>query len=317
MSNRPLVTMGETMGLLTATGEGPLRHQRTMELGVGGAESNVAIGAARLGAPAVWAGRVGDDEIGRLVLATLRAEGVDTRAARVDTEAPTGLMLKVRRTVVDRRVTYYRRGSAGSRLSPEDIPESLVLGAAVLHVTGITPALSASARDAVHDAVGCARRNGVPVSLDVNYRAGLWPPHQARSCLAELARRADVLFAGEDEAALLGASGDPVALAAQLSAPGPAEVVIKRGALGAYALADGTAYETAAIPTTVVDPVGAGDAFVAGYLAERMAGAPMTQRLRTAAICGSAACAVRGDWEGAPERAELERFAGTDTEVQR
>ncbi|UXY32235.1 sugar kinase [Streptomyces sp. HUAS TT20] len=317
MSNRPLVTLGETMGLLTTTGEGPLRHQRTLELGTGGAESNVAIGAARLGVPAVWIGRVGDDEIGRLVLASLRAEGVDTSAVRMDAGAPTGLMLKTRRTLVDRRVTYYRRGSAGSRLAPEDVPESLVLGAALLHVTGITPALSASARKAVEHAVRLARENGVPVSLDVNYRATLWPRHEARSCLAELVRQADVLFAGEDEAALLVASGDHVALAAQLSALGPAEVVIKRGPYGAYSLAHGTAHETAAIPTTVVDPVGAGDAFVAGYLAERITGTAVPQSLRTAAICGAAACAVRGDWEGAPERAELERLACTDTEVQR
>ncbi|GAA0904060.1 sugar kinase [Streptomyces thermoalcalitolerans] len=320
MSNRPprpLVTLGETMGLLTTTGEGPLRHQRVLELGTGGAESNVAIGAARLGVPAAWIGRVGDDEIGRLVLASLRAEGVDTSAVRVDAQAPTGLMLKIRRTPVDRRVLYYRHGSAGSRLSPEDVPESLVLDAAVLHVTGITPALSASAREAVEYAVGLARGNGVPVSLDVNYRATLWSRHEARSCLAALARQADVLFAGEDEAALLGARGDHVALAAHLAALGPAEVVIKRGPHGAYVLADGTAHETAAIPTTVVDPVGAGDAFVAGYLAERITGTPVPQSLRTAAICGAAACAVRGDWEGAPERAELERLARTDAEVQR
>ncbi|MFI1161913.1 sugar kinase [Streptomyces sioyaensis] len=317
MSNRPLVTLGETMGLLTATGEGPLRHQRSLELGTGGAESNVAIGAARLGVPTAWIGRVGDDEIGKLVLASLRAEGVDTTAVHVDPGAPTGLMLKARRTVVDRRVTYYRRGSAGSRLSPEDVNEPLVLGAALLHVTGITPALSASARDAVEHAVRLARENGVPVSLDVNYRATLWSRHEAQSCLAGLARQADVLFAGEDEAALLGATGDHVALAAQLARLGPAEVVVKRGRYGAYALVDGTAHETAAIPTTVVDPVGAGDAFVAGYLAERILGAPLPDRLRTAATCGAAACAVRGDWEGGPERAELERLAHADAEVQR
>ncbi|MFD1660644.1 sugar kinase [Streptomyces caeni] len=317
MSDRPLVTLGETMGLLTTTGEGPLRHQRTLELGTGGAESNVAIGAARLGAPAAWIGRVGDDEIGRLVLASLRAEGVDTSAVREDAGAPTGLMLKTRRTAVDRRVTYYRRGSAGSRLSPEDVGESLVLGAAVLHVTGITPALSASARDAVEYAVRLARENGVPVSLDVNYRATLWSRHEARSCLVPLARQADVLFAGEDEAALLGACGDHAALATGLARLGPSEVVVKRGPHGAYALADGVAHATAAIPTTVIDPVGAGDAFVAGYLAERIAGAPMARRLRTAAICGAAACAVRGDWEGAPERSELERLAQAGAEVQR
>ncbi|TQK51249.1 2-dehydro-3-deoxygluconokinase [Streptomyces sp. SLBN-118] len=317
MSIRPLVTMGETMALLTATGEGPLRHQRTLELGTGGAESNVAIGVSRLGVPAAWIGRVGDDEFGRLVLATLRAENIDTGAVCTDPTAPTGLMLKERRTLIDRRVSYYRRGSAGSYLAPEDVSEHVVAGAALLHVTGITPALSPTAHEAVLRAIRIARRHDVPVSFDVNYRSALWSPQEAHSCLLALARDADVLFAGEDEAALLGATGDHAAMAAHLGAFGPTEVVIKRGAHGAYAIADGTVHEVAAVPTTVVDPVGAGDAFVAGYLAERLAGAPVPQRLQTAAICGAAACAVRGDWEGSPRRAELNRLAQLEMEVQR
>jgi 2-dehydro-3-deoxygluconokinase len=317
MSDRPLVTLGETMGLLAATGEGPLRHQRMLELGTGGAESNVAIGASRLGTPTAWIGRVGDDELGRLVLATLRAENVGTSAARLDTQAPTGLMLKERRTVTARRVSYYRRYSAGSRLSPEDVPESLVAGAALMHITGITPALSATARDAVLEAVGLAGRHGVPVSLDINYRSALWSREEAASCLVPLARKADVLFAGEDEAALLGVTGEHASMAEQLASIGPSEVVIKRGSRGAHAYAEGKAHDVAPVPTTVVDPVGAGDAFVAGYLAERLAGAPVPGRLRTGAVCGAAACAVRGDWEGAPARAELGRLAEADAEVQR
>jgi len=146
---RALVTLGETMALFTADRVGPLRHATTMRVGIAGAESNVAIGVRRLGHPAAWIGRVGSDELGQLVLGRLRAERVEVDAAVVDPEAPTGLMVKEHRTADLARVVYYRRGSAGSRLAPGDLDEARIRGARVLHLTGITPALSASARSDV------------------------------------------------------------------------------------------------------------------------------------------------------------------------
>jgi len=198
-----LVTFGETMASLAAVDVGPLRHQPHLHLHIGGAESNVAIAVRRLGGPATWIGRVGDDELGELVLAQIRAEGVDVGHAVVDAGAPTGLMIKSRRTATVTRVAYYRSGSAGSRLAPSDVPADVVRGAGVLHVTGITPALSASAREATFAAVEEARAARVPVTLDVNHRAALWGADEAASVLTDLAARVDVLFAGEDEAELL------------------------------------------------------------------------------------------------------------------
>ncbi len=295
-----LFTFGETMGLVAADDIGPLEYARSFSLRIGGAESNVAVGVARLGGTATWLGRVGPDATGDLIERRLRAEGVRTRAIR--DEAFTGLMVRHRRTGAVTHVDYHRAGSAGSRLVTTDIPVTELQAAAILHVTGITPALSDTARAAVFHAVETARAAGVPVSVDVNYRSKLWSRFDAAPVLRDLVSRADVVFSGPDEAALF--LGDEPPLEG-LAALGPAEVVVKDGARGCTALIDGERHAVPALPVTVVDPVGAGDAFVAGYLAERMAGAGPAARLRTAIAAGAFAVTVPGDCEGLARRDDL------------
>lgn len=309
-----VLTLGETMMLLSSTGIGPLRHARELAVGIAGAESNVAIGVARLGVAARWIGRVGDDEPGRLIASSLRGEGVDTRAL-VDPDAPTGLMLKEFRTSTSTRVSYYRSASAGSRLRPDDLDPDLFRGVGVLHISGITPALSSSAAAAVHAAVDLAKEAGAVISFDVNFRSRLWPAQAASAALKPLARRSDILFAGDDEAPLLTEVGDD-ALAA-LAALGPTEVLLKRGARGASALIDGQRIEAPVHRVTAIDPVGAGDAFAAGYLAARCRGADPAERVEIAAATGAFAVTVRGDWEGAPSWAELEMLRAADGDVAR
>ena len=300
-----LVTLGETMALLTAEQPGPLAHVSAMALGIGGSESNVAIGVQRLGGNAVWCGRVGADALGQLVQREIRAEGVTVRITE-DPAAPTGLMLKERRTVSTQKVSYYRAGSAGSRFSPVDLDPLLIAGASVLHVSGITPALSGSAAAGVRQAMEMAREQGVTVSFDLNYRANLWSAAAAGQSYRALIPLADVVFAGDEEAAVaVGSAEDPVELAERLASLGPAQAVIKLGSEGAVAWIDGEIFHQGAVPVQPVDTVGAGDAFVAGYLAELMAGRAPAQRLELAAKTGAFACLAFGDWEGLPRREEL------------
>lgn len=307
-----VLTLGETMVLLCAPGIGPLRHARSLDVAIGGAESNVAVGLTRLGVRTAWIGRVGDDEFGRLVRGTLAGEGVDVSYAFTDPAAPTGLMVKARRTSAATEVNYYRAGSAGSRLSPDDLPAGLAGKVRLLHLTGITPALSESAYDTV-EAVLAASGGAVPVSLDLNYRQALWSPPVAAPVLRGLVERCDVLFATEAEARLVlgdprgpsGLSASPRELGYALAALGPSQVVVKRGARGAVAVVDGVAYDAPVHRVDAVDPVGAGDAFAAGYLAELLAGADVPARLATAAAAGAFAVTVHGDWEGLPRRDEL------------
>lgn len=305
MSAPYVVTIGETMALLTAEHPGPLAHVSSMGLGIGGSESNVAIGIQRLGGSAVWCGRIGADSLGQLVRREIRAEGVAVRATD-DPVAPTGLMLKERRTMSTQKVNYYRAGSAGSRLEPDDVDSSLIMKASILHVSGVTPALSLSAAKTIRHAIDIARSAGVTVSFDLNYRANLWTAKDAGDCYRELVPLTDVVFAGDEEAALaVGSAGGPTELARRLAGLGPSQAIIKLGSEGATASIDGEIYHQAAVPIEPVDTVGAGDAFVAGYLAELIIGKSPSQRLELAAQTGAFACLAYGDWEGLPTRAEL------------
>jgi 2-dehydro-3-deoxygluconokinase len=310
-----LVTLGEQMGQVRADEEGPLRAGSPARLSVCGAEATVAIGVRRLGFPATYLGRVGDDAFGRMGIEVLQAEGVDVGHIVRDPAAPTGLLIRNRRTADRTVVEYLRAGSAGSRLAPADVDADVVASADVLHVTGITPALGSSSADAVLHAVSVARAAGVPVSLDVNHRARLWPsadPHWLR----ELVSAATVVFGSPHELALLAPGQDADASPAQLlqgvASRGPREVVLKQGSAGATSLVDGELQAVKAHRVTVVDVVGAGDAFVAGYLAARLENRPPLERLRLGALVGAFAVGVRGDWEGLPRRAELALFEHAD-----
>ncbi|GAA1214758.1 sugar kinase [Kitasatospora nipponensis] len=300
------VTVGETMAALRATG--PIRLGAPMRLSVAGAEANVAIGLARLGHRAGWVGRVGDDEFGALVLRTLRAEQVDVSHARVDGDGrPTGLLAREDRIADLAQVAYYRAGSAGSALRTADVLPALNPGVRVLHLTGITPALSPGAAEAVRTAAARARELGITVCLDVNYRARLWSPARARTALLPLARLADVLVASADELHLVGedpALPEQEAVAA-LIAQGRREVVITRGGDGASAITAHGTLDTPARRVPVVDVVGAGEAFVAGYLSGLLDGLDIAQRLHRAATTGAFSVATRGDWEGLPTRRDL------------
>jgi 2-dehydro-3-deoxygluconokinase len=263
------------------------------------------VGLQRLGVQTVWCGRVGDDSLGQLVEREIRAEGIDARIT-VDPSASTGLMIKERRTPATQRVSYYRAGSAGSRITPDDIDYQLLAGAGLLHVSGITPALSDQAEATLRYAVAAARAEGVPVSFDLNYRANLWSREAARSVYLDIIALSDIVFAGDDEAAIaVGDASTPEELARRIAALGPSQAVIKLGTAGALALVDGELFHQDAVPVDAVDTVGAGDAFVAGYLAEFAVARSVAERLRTAAATGAFACLVPGDWEGFPRRNEL------------
>jgi 2-dehydro-3-deoxygluconokinase len=310
-----VVTLGETMGLLRAASIGSLEHVSDFDLRIGGAESNVAIGVARLGRPAVWMGRVGDDGVGRRVLRELRAEGVTVDAV-VDPEARTGLMLKETPTAGRTRVSYYRAGSAGSRIGIDDLDYDAIETAGVLHVTGITLALSESAEQAVFAAIGAAVAAGVPVSFDVNHRPALWGDRDPAPLYRRVAERSAIVFAGADEAALLVGAGSPEQLAARIADLGPAQAIVKLGEDGCVASIDGETLSAPAEKITPLDTVGAGDAFVAGYLVALLDDLAPADRLRQGARCGAFACLGPGDWESLPRRADLDAFGAGDPVIR-
>lgn len=320
-----VLTLGETMALLSLPEHGRIGAGTPLSIGIGGAESNVAIAVARLGVGSTWVGRIGDDDFGSMIVRQLLGEGVQVIARR-DPRARTGLMVKEHRRGQPSRVRYYRVGSAGSRFSISDLDEQAVAAAGILHVSGITPALGDEPAAAVHRAIDVARSASTLVSFDVNYRSTLWPAERARESLSEIAARADVVFAGFEEAALLLGVNDeqpdegPWAaartLAAQLAEITAAQIVLKLGRFGALALQDGTFERMEAFPTEVVDPVGAGDAFVGGYLASLARGRDTRECLETGARLGALVCSVPGDWEGLLDWEGGATFCGAEDVVR-
>ncbi len=297
-----VLTVGESMVAFRAAG--PVAHGGTQVTRVAGAESNVAVGLARLGHSVAWAGRVGADTFGRVILRELRAEGIDTGHAVVDPSRPTGLMFVEQRTADLTRVEYRRSGSAGSALRREDIEAALDAGPRLVHLTGITPALSASARDAVRWTAEHAGAAGTLVSLDVNFRSRLWSRDQAREVLAPLAGHAAYVIASEDELDLV-ADGSEEEAAADLLGRGARAVVVKRGPRGATVHTRAGRVDASVLPVTAVDPIGAGDAFSAGYLSGVLDGLEPAECLRRGVTTGAFVVSVHGDWDGAPTRDEL------------
>ena len=297
-----LVTLGETMAALAPDRIGPLRLARRLGLSIAGSETTVAIGLRRLGHSAAWISRLGDDEFGALVRSTLQAEGVEVHAP-ADHEAPTGLMLKERRTAEIRRAHYYRTGSAASRLTPADLPPGLVESARILHAGAITLALSDHAAATVAEAIHRARF----VSFGANFRSKLWSADAFRDSVLELLPSVNVLFASADEARTLlrDTESPPTALAAALHDAGPDAVVLTMGADGTVSADHDGIHQVPAVKVAETDPFGAGDSFVAGYLAAVLNGADATTRLRIASNVAAFSVSADGDWEGLPTAAEL------------
>ncbi|NEC20307.1 sugar kinase [Streptomyces parvus] len=296
-----VLTIGEAMASVRT--RALLRLGGAAQLSVAGSESNVAIGLARLGHEVSWVGVVGEDQPGELIRRTLRAEGVGTGFVRSAQDAFTGFIAFDQPTHDITRVSYHRAGSAGSTLTAAECVAALTAASPeLLHLTGITPALSATAREATVAAARAAHGAGVRVALDVNHRARLWSRADAAATLRELLPWVHTVFASEDELDLLSPAEHP---APDLLARGVAEVVVTAGANGARChTPEGSLYRPA-LPVTVVDSIGAGDAFVSGYLSGVLDGLSPDLRLGRAAAAGAFCVGAHGDWEALPRREDL------------
>ncbi|MEV6172567.1 sugar kinase [Streptomyces sp. NPDC051954] len=301
----PVVCIGETMAALAPDPPIPLLNAEHLRLSVAGAESNVAMYLADHGISATWLSAVGDDPLGRRVRATVAAAGADVSHVRTDPHRPTGLLVKDPGPA-GTRVHYYRAGSAASALGPDALDSPCVRTASLVHLTGITPALSDSCRELVTRALDTpADERPYAVSFDVNHRPALWPDGTAPSVLRRLADRADIVFVGLDEAQDLWGE-DLTAAGIRALLPRPRILVVKDGANTATALTEEAVYTVPALRTTVVEAVGAGDAFAAGFLAGLLRGATAERALRLGHITAVSALEVTGDHGPLPEEKERE-----------
>jgi len=298
-----VVTFGESMALFMPTGTKGIAYSNQFERLFGGAESNVAIGLARLGHKVGWCGSLGADPFGKIIAKTLRSEGIDVSRVHFSKNASTGLMF--REVVAGKSsVYYYRRDSAASRMTPANLDPAYVGQARILHITGITAALSESCRDTLRVAIRIAKAQGVKICFDPNLRLKLWSIDEARPVLLELAEQADYFLPGLDELKLLYQTEDFDTIIARLKAL-PGVAVVKGGEDCTYLLEAG---EVHSIPyfraPHIVDTVGAGDGFCAGFIAGIVRGESLLEAVRLGNLIGSMVIQMEGDWEALPTAEE-------------
>lgn len=303
-----VIGLGESLIQLNAVTKGPLRHVNYFERHVAGAETNVVVCARRLGVSSGLITRVGDDEFGKCIINWVRGEGVDVSQVVVDPEAPTGIYFVQRGFPIPgkSRMFYYRKGSAGSRLSPSDVNPEYVSSAKIIHLTGITPALSETARAAVEKAIDIAVSSDVKISFDTNIRPVLWKSSEdAVKTLTPMIKKATFLFTDTNDASLLLGMSDLDEAAKALFSFGVEVVVFKMGEKGAVAVTKKEKAHAEALPVQVEDPIGAGDAFAGTFIASWLKNLPLTECLRRASIAGSLVVTVRGDQECLPSEEDL------------
>ncbi len=315
MVDYDLVTFGETMiRLSTPTGH-RLETTAALDIGIGGAESNVAIALARLGRRVAWTSVLPRNPFGARIAAELRRHGVDDRHIRWCDHGRVGVYyLDMGTPPRPTHVIYDRAQSAIAQCDVDEIDTALASRARLVHLTGITPALSASCAETARRFVERAHSDGIPLSFDVNYRARLWSPQQAATTLEPFCSAATILFCGRNDARLLwDITGDGETVVRELSRRfGAATTVLTLGDEGAIALTqDGDLYQEMPASVQVVDKVGAGDALAAGFIHGYLDG-DIARALRLGVTLASLKMTIHGDLTIINDR-ELEEWASVAT----
>ncbi|WP_291652644.1 sugar kinase [Clostridium sp.] len=305
-----VLLFGEAMALFTAKVEGDLESVDLFGKSVAGAELNVCIGLVRLGHIAKYITRLGDDPLGLYIKKFIDKEKIGTEFITFDTINKTGLMLKSKVSNGDPVTAYYRKGSAFSNITLEDIDKISFDGVELLHVTGIPPAVSLSCREATYRLMERAKEKGVYVTFDPNLRPALWESEEVMvRVINDLAKKCDLILPGVAEGLVLTGSGDVEKIADFYQNIGIKEVIIKNGNKGAYVRSGDDSFTVPGFKVEkVVDTVGAGDGFAAGVLSGKLEGLS----IKECAIRGNAIGAIQvtysSDNDGLPTQDELKNF---------
>jgi 2-dehydro-3-deoxygluconokinase len=300
-----VIALGEPMLEFNATEAGSLTEVQNYEVGWGGDTSNFAVTVSRLGRSAGYICRLGDDDFGKIFLDLWKHEGVDASHVILDKHAPTGIYFISRRGETH-SFTYYRSGSAASRLSEDDIPEAYVEQAEVFHTSGISQAISNSACDAVFYAIEVAREAGVLISYDPNVRLKLWSRGRAQSTILETIRMADFVFPSLEDARIITGLADPEQIARDLQKLGPKVVALKLGEEGALLATQGDLRRIEPFKIDVKDTTGAGDSFAGAFIVAYLDGLDPYECGRFANAVASLTCTDLGAVKSIPTRSQVE-----------
>lgn len=305
-----VLTFGEPLVNFVAEEVGDIRDVTRFRRMLGGAEINVAVGLSRLERRALLVTQLGQDILGDYTLAALQRERVDTSFIKLDETATTGYQFKTKVDAGDPQIYYFRRGSAASRIAWYDELDEAVRQSAHVHLTGIPPALSASARDLSYCLLASANRHHTPVSFDPNLRPGLWASHDEMvEVVNQLAVQAQIVMPGLAEGRMLTGFKTPEAIADFYLDKGVRLVVVKLGPDGAYLKNEREEYTVSGFKTeAVVDTVGAGDGFAVGLIDAIIQQTPVHEAVSQGCAVGAMAVMSVGDYDGYPTRTELINF---------
>lgn len=311
-----LTSFGETMVRLSVPVGVRLEQAKVFDVHPGGTESNVCAALAGLGRRCGWLSRLPDGPLGRLVIRGLREAGVDTGAVVMAPGTRVGTyFVEFAAPPRSSEVIYDRRDSAVTELTSAEVDWDYLLDSHILHLTGVTPALSASCADLVSEAMHRARERGVVVSFDVNYRNKLWSPEEAGSRLGALLPLVDILVCGQGDAAtIFGLGGEPAEVLEGLAGLTEARhIVLTRSDQGAASVVAGALVEVAAVPVELVDRLGAGDGFTSGLLDGFLDG-DVVAGMRRGVALAALVLGQRGDMVAAtrPELEQVMSGAGGD-----
>lgn len=304
-----IACLGETMVMIAPQPGGHLDANSSFVLRSGGAESNVARSVAALGHTTAWLSALGDDPFASLILDELRGAGVDVAHVASSTQHPTGVYFKNPRDAIT-DVYYYRSGSAASHLAPAILEEWKRLSPRIVHVSGITSALSTSCLALISAVVKERVFGDSLISFDVNYRPKLWSTEHAAPILLDLARSSDIVFVGRDEAETLWQTRTAEEICEALGSPD--HIVVKDGAIEATEFAAGQQVTVPAPAVDVVDVVGAGDAFAAGWLSSLLGGDGAVRRLRAGHLVASLVLRSPSDSAELPDQHTIAGLLGAD-----
>jgi len=312
-----VMTIGESMVVFAPIENTTIRYAHTMGKRVAGAESNTAIGLSKLGKKVGWFSRLGSDSFGEYIMHELGGHGVDTSSVVICENLPTGIMFKEPTIDQETSVYYYRKGSAASAISKSDLPLEQIKQSKILHITGITPALSPNCKEAIFEVAHFAKRNNVKVCFDPNLRLKLWTETEAKKTLLELLAMSDIVLLGDDEAHLLLETKEPAHIISKLKSMGVSVVAIKLGDKGAVVSDGDETHQIPPFPAIVVDSIGAGDAFNAGFLYGILEKKSIKESGEIAAIMGACVVSTMGDIEGLPGKKQLDAVLNKEVKIHR
>lgn len=313
-----ILTIGDAMVTFEPGSHGPMRYVHTFERKAGGAELNVAIGAARLGLKSSFISRFGNDEFGKYMLNFVRGEGVDVSNVALVDEYPTSVYFKEVMADGSGRSFFYRDRSPTEVLTIADIDENVIKQSKIVYLTGVFMALDPKNIDIAIEMAKLARKHGKKVAFDPNIRLRLWSKDEAKEAMLRLLPHVDFVFSGEEEAAILFGVQSITNYIKKFHDYGAEIAVIKRGAEGSVASHNGDVISTKAIPVDkVVDTVGAGDAYNAGFLYMLLSGKGLPFCVEFAAHVASIVVTVAGDNDGLPYLPEVEVAIGIRDEIER